>query len=156
MSHFAIRLAGTMIFRRDISAPLRLLPNRLLYIPFPAPPPTLSLHRTHRGACGCEANTGDGAGILLAMPDQFLTTMLLEDKGERTSIPCIRGTGQEPTCLLIGEKPHSPGISGDRLRLRAPMSLRPDVRQPVARDHGKAPALAQLLNAVRPAGQQGE
>ena len=25
----------------------------------------------HRGACGCEANTGDGAGILLQMPDAF-------------------------------------------------------------------------------------
>jgi glutamate synthase (NADPH) large chain len=26
----------------------------------------------HRGACGCEANTGDGAGILIQMPDRFL------------------------------------------------------------------------------------
>src|SRR6478672_11363244 len=26
----------------------------------------------HRGACGCESNTGDGAGILLQMPDAFL------------------------------------------------------------------------------------
>ncbi len=26
----------------------------------------------HRGACGCEANTGDGAGILVQMPDAFL------------------------------------------------------------------------------------
>ena len=26
----------------------------------------------HRGACGCEANTGDGAGILVQMPDVFL------------------------------------------------------------------------------------
>jgi glutamate synthase domain-containing protein 2/glutamate synthase domain-containing protein 1/glutamate synthase domain-containing protein 3 len=25
----------------------------------------------HRGACGCEANTGDGAGILLQIPDGF-------------------------------------------------------------------------------------
>jgi glutamate synthase (ferredoxin) len=25
----------------------------------------------HRGACGCEANTGDGAGILLQLPDAF-------------------------------------------------------------------------------------
>jgi glutamate synthase (ferredoxin) len=25
----------------------------------------------HRGACGCEANTGDGAGILMQMPDKF-------------------------------------------------------------------------------------
>jgi glutamate synthase (ferredoxin) len=26
----------------------------------------------HRGACGCEANTGDGAGILVQLPDGFL------------------------------------------------------------------------------------
>ena len=26
----------------------------------------------HRGACGCEANTGDGAGILTAIPDEFM------------------------------------------------------------------------------------
>ena len=25
----------------------------------------------HRGACGCEENTGDGAGILIQIPDQF-------------------------------------------------------------------------------------
>src|SRR5262245_57871163 len=25
----------------------------------------------HRGACGCEANTGDGAGILIQTPDRF-------------------------------------------------------------------------------------
>ena len=28
----------------------------------------------HRGACGCEENTGDGAGILIQMPDAFLRT----------------------------------------------------------------------------------
>src|ERR1700750_2707310 len=26
----------------------------------------------HRGACGCEANTGDGAGILIQVPHDFL------------------------------------------------------------------------------------
>ena len=25
----------------------------------------------HRGACGCETNTGDGAGILVALPHDF-------------------------------------------------------------------------------------
>lgn len=29
-------------------------------------------HLDHRGACGCEANTGDGAGILVQIPDKFL------------------------------------------------------------------------------------
>jgi glutamate synthase domain-containing protein 2/glutamate synthase domain-containing protein 1/glutamate synthase domain-containing protein 3 len=30
----------------------------------------------HRGACGCEANTGDGAGILLQVPDRFFRKVL--------------------------------------------------------------------------------
>ena len=29
------------------------------------------LNLRHRGACGCEANTGDGAGILLQVPHEF-------------------------------------------------------------------------------------
>ena len=29
----------------------------------------LLINLQHRGACGCEANTGDGAGILIQMPD---------------------------------------------------------------------------------------
>ena len=30
----------------------------------------------HRGACGCEENTGDGAGILLQIPHAFLERCL--------------------------------------------------------------------------------
>ncbi|MEI7941247.1 MAG: glutamate synthase central domain-containing protein, partial [Verrucomicrobiota bacterium] len=30
------------------------------------------LNLNHRGACGCEANTGDGAGILIQTPHEFL------------------------------------------------------------------------------------
>ena len=30
------------------------------------------INLAHRGACGCEINTGDGAGILVQMPDTFL------------------------------------------------------------------------------------
>ncbi len=33
---------------------------------------TVLLNLRHRGACGCEANTGDGAGILLQLPHAFL------------------------------------------------------------------------------------
>src|SRR3954470_11863859 len=32
------------------------------------------INLAHRGACGCEANTGDGAGILVQMPDAFFRT----------------------------------------------------------------------------------
>src|SRR5579863_4966894 len=33
---------------------------------------TVLLNLDHRGACGCEVNTGDGAGILMQMPHAFL------------------------------------------------------------------------------------
>jgi len=33
---------------------------------------TVLVNLDHRGACGCEPNTGDGAGILMQMPDAFL------------------------------------------------------------------------------------
>ena len=33
---------------------------------------TILLNLDHRGACGCEPNTGDGAGILIQIPDKFL------------------------------------------------------------------------------------
>src|SRR6516162_1577054 len=36
------------------------------------------LNLDHRGACGCEANTGDGAGILIQPPHQFLKLVAKE------------------------------------------------------------------------------
>ena len=33
----------------------------------------------HRGACGCEPNTGDGAGILTALPHEFLRKVVRQD-----------------------------------------------------------------------------
>ena len=35
----------------------------------------------HRGACGCEANTGDGAGILTSLPHAFLREAAKRDAG---------------------------------------------------------------------------
>ena len=32
---------------------------------------TILENMEHRGACGCEENTGDGAGILIQMPHEF-------------------------------------------------------------------------------------
>ena len=34
---------------------------------------------SHRGACGCEANTGDGAGMLTALPHEFLERVAREE-----------------------------------------------------------------------------
>src|SRR3954470_18040062 len=38
------------------------------------------LNLDHRGACGCEANTGDGAGILLQTPHNFLKLVAKEGR----------------------------------------------------------------------------
>ena len=47
----------------------------------------------HRGACGCESNTGDGAGMLTALPYEFLARVADEDLGQ--SLP-------EPGCFAAG------------------------------------------------------
>ncbi|XP_043689612.1 glutamate synthase 1 [NADH], chloroplastic-like isoform X1 [Telopea speciosissima] len=41
---------------------------------------------SHRGACGCETNTGDGAGILVALPHGFFTEVT-EDIGFKLPPP---------------------------------------------------------------------
>jgi len=41
----------------------------------------------HRGACGCEPNTGDGAGILTALPHEFLAKVAKSDLGEELPPP---------------------------------------------------------------------
>ena len=51
----------------------------------------------HRGACGCEANTGDGAGILLQVPDRFfrkVAPVRAAGRGRvrrRARVPAARG-----------------------------------------------------------------
>ena len=40
---------------------------------------TVLQNMDHRGACGCEANTGDGAGILTALPHEFLRKVAKQD-----------------------------------------------------------------------------
>src|SRR5580692_8964675 len=43
---------------------------------------TILLNLDHRGACGCESNTGDGAGILMQMPHAFLKRVCADNKIE--------------------------------------------------------------------------
>ena len=50
----------------------------------------LLVNLLHRGACGCEANTGDGAGILLQMPDKFFRK---EAAKLGITLPAERGYG---------------------------------------------------------------
>ncbi len=40
---------------------------------------TILKNMDHRGACGCEHNTGDGAGILIGLPDRFMRRVAREE-----------------------------------------------------------------------------
>lgn len=40
---------------------------------------TMLIAMDHRGACGCESNTGDGSGMLTALPHKFLRKVARED-----------------------------------------------------------------------------
>ncbi len=55
------------------------------------------LNLDHRGACGCEANTGDGAGILIQPPHDFLK---LVAKEARVSLPAAGGLRPGHALLL--------------------------------------------------------
>jgi glutamate synthase (NADPH/NADH) large chain len=41
----------------------------------------------HRGACGCEPNTGDGAGILTALPHEFVKRVVRQELGAELPPP---------------------------------------------------------------------
>ena len=51
------------------------------------------VHMTHRGACGCEPNTGDGAGILTAIPHEYLAASVKRDLGLDLPAPGRYGVG---------------------------------------------------------------
>ncbi|MEX2356915.1 MAG: glutamate synthase central domain-containing protein, partial [Pirellulaceae bacterium] len=42
---------------------------------------TILINMDHRGGCGCEPNTGDGAGILTALPHDFIRKVVKKDLG---------------------------------------------------------------------------
>ncbi len=51
---------------------------------------TVLKNLTHRGACGCETNTGDGAGILLQVPHNYLSK---ETAAEGFKLPTYKDYG---------------------------------------------------------------
>lgn len=54
---------------------------------------TVLLSMDHRGACGCESNTGDGAGILTALPHQFLAKIARDELKAELPEPGRFGAG---------------------------------------------------------------
>lgn len=54
---------------------------------------TLLMAMEHRGGCGCEANTGDGAGMLTALPHDFISKVAKQDLGVDLPEPGKFGAG---------------------------------------------------------------
>src|SRR5579862_8258396 len=50
-------------------------------------------HLVHRGACGCEPNTGDGAGMLTGLPHELLRKVADNDLGVQLPEPGYYGVG---------------------------------------------------------------
>ncbi|CAI5493255.1 unnamed protein product [Closterium sp. Naga37s-1] len=59
------------------------------------------IRMAHRGACGCEVNTGDGAGIMVALPHDFFVKVAKVDAG--VTLPALGeyGVGM---CFLPTDK----------------------------------------------------
>ncbi len=60
----------------------------------------LLVNLLHRGACGCEVNTGDGAGIIIQMPDKFLRK---EARGLGIALPAAGEYGAG--CIFLPRDP---------------------------------------------------
>lgn len=47
------------------------------------------MRMAHRGACGCEKNTGDGAGILVAIPHDYFAEVSKRDVISLGALNCF-------------------------------------------------------------------
>jgi glutamate synthase (ferredoxin) len=70
------------------------------------------LNLDHRGACGCEANTGDGAGILIQTPHEFLKLVSREARVALPS-PGEYGVGMVFLPHDAAQRAECEGIFGD-------------------------------------------
>ena len=98
---------------------------------------------THRGACGCDPRTGDGAGILLQIPHEFLSRetrklgfelpargeygvgmlfLPLDDEKRKAAEAVVEHVVRDEGLTLLGWRdiPHVPGACGDIARRAMP------------------------------------
>ena len=78
-----------------------------------------SINLLHRGACGCEANTGDGAGILIQMPDRFLRKEAARLGHHAAAGARLRRRPGLPAARSGGSRPRRDAVRRDRDRGRA-------------------------------------
>jgi glutamate synthase (NADPH/NADH) large chain len=109
----------------------------------------------HRGACGCEANTGDGAGILTALPHEFLTQVAKTDLGQDLPAPGRFAAGLVFLPTIAAERAKCKAVvervvaeQGQRLVGWRPVPVQPDKADigPTARD--AMPVIEQLFVAA--------
>jgi len=64
----------------------------------------------HRGACGCETNTGDGAGFLTALPHEFLAKVARRDLGIELPAPGRFAAGNVFLPRSESDRRHAKGV----------------------------------------------
>ena len=70
---------------------------------------TMLARMQHRGGCGCEESSGDGAGVIVAMPHEFLSQVALADLGAK-----LPPSGEYAVGMFF-----LPNDPGERARCRA-------------------------------------
>ncbi|MEE2804673.1 MAG: glutamate synthase central domain-containing protein, partial [Pseudomonadota bacterium] len=116
---------------------------------------TILVNMDHRGACGSEENTGDGAGILTALPHEFFERAIHESLGERLPPPGRLGVGLVFLPTDHDERRHSREVVEKTVEQRghSVIGWRPVPTNPDAADIGPAarhsePVIEQLFVAA--------
>ncbi len=115
---------------------------------------TVLVNLEHRGASGSEANTGDGAGLLVAMPHRFLGEVAAEAgvdaPGEglrrRDGLPAARRAQPRRRARTLRAEPGRRGPPAPRLARRAHGSRRASARSAAT----SQPSIAQAFIARPP------
>ena len=77
---------------------------------------TILVNLDHRGACGCEKNTGDGAGILMQVPHRFLKKVAAAQGIALPDAQQIAALPAGATPLLTWPSAHLDGILREMLK----------------------------------------
>ena len=103
----------------------------------------------HRGACGCEENTGDGAGILIQVPHAFLKEAAKEGRFPASFLWRIRRRAWH-FCPknAADQKECQKRLEADRGRRRA------DIPGLARRSHGSIPRSGESAKAAEPVVKQ--
>ena len=129
---------------------------------------TALINLNHRGACGCEDNTGDGAGILIQIPHEFLGRALPAARDRPARARALRrrrllhlarpgAAGVRQAAVRADRRRGGAGRSSAGGRSKTDNSIArrdrqgrragdvPRPRRPRAEDHGRRPLRAQAL-----------